>query len=271
MRREGALVAFTLLLEWGTGLFLLARIAGLADGSAGKAASMAAGLLTLTALVCSLGHLGRPLRAWRALRRVPGSPLSREVAATLLFQLTWVAWALLTTLRPGGAASEALGWTAAIAALLAAWSVGPVYVATSLRAWRHEGTVATHLATALGLGSSSLSAVISVVGAPLKSVSFTSGVATAAALVCLLLASAHLLHLRADRPARERLGMRLPRGWQALFVLRVALLAAAAVGSAMLLQRSHHPAFAVACAAAFALAELCGRVLFYATARPRLP
>jgi Fe-S-cluster-containing dehydrogenase component/DMSO reductase anchor subunit len=77
----------------------------------------------LGALVMALStmHLGKPLRAWRAILNVRTSWLSREIVFTNLFLILGIPFVALPH------ASPALGWPALIAGIALAFSIDGVY------------------------------------------------------------------------------------------------------------------------------------------------
>ena len=125
-------------------LTLLTQAAVGASLTAGDRAGrlLAAGLAAV-ALAASLLHLGRPLHAWKALRNLRRSWLSREVALFGVY---------------GALAALAVVWPAAapVAALVGAAGVyasGRLYMVPGRPAWDTPLTLARFAATGLALGS----------------------------------------------------------------------------------------------------------------------
>lgn len=116
-------------------------------------------------LLCSLGHLGKPLRAWRALSQWRSSWLSREgVAALLTFipfvllliqdALTWNALdhagtrgiAMSEWISPDGPARRLLGLALAAGALLTVFCTANIYASLKpIRAWHDRRVVPAYL------------------------------------------------------------------------------------------------------------------------------
>jgi DMSO reductase anchor subunit len=124
---EGPLVLFTGLVMAGAGVGVAHLFFGAIGWSGfvppGRVATMLAALLSL-GLLSSLGHLGRPTRGHRALRRVGKSALSNEVVLVGL----GTAVALLASLFPAeGAAGAGLGLASVLLAIPILLSVGFVY------------------------------------------------------------------------------------------------------------------------------------------------
>jgi len=175
--RHLSLLAFTLLVQLAVGAFLTLGALNLqADGPAGDPAARAIldgvligiGLAMALALLASTFHLGAPAAAWRAIRNLRTSWLSREVLLTLLFTLLG---GLLSLLRRSGAASPTLQAGVAVAA--GACGIGLVYAMASvyrLRTvphWDTARTTASFFVTTLLLGPLAVATALAVLpGAP---------------------------------------------------------------------------------------------------------
>ncbi|TBR13235.1 MAG: dimethyl sulfoxide reductase anchor subunit [Lysobacter sp.] len=104
-----SVIFFTVLSGMGYGLLFWAGVGALAGASPrALLAALMLGVLSATVgLLSSLGHLGKPGRAWRAFSQWRTSWLSREGVAAML---TYVpAFALGTALLPGMLSSQRLG------------------------------------------------------------------------------------------------------------------------------------------------------------------
>jgi DMSO reductase anchor subunit len=115
--------------------------------------------LSTVGLLCSLGHLGQPKRAWRALTQWRTSWLSREGVLALL--TIWPAMMIggLLLWAPAGATKAALlaclGFVLALLALATVACTGMIYASLKpIPAWRHPLVVPVYLLFALltGLG-----------------------------------------------------------------------------------------------------------------------
>ncbi len=121
----------------------------------------AIGLVLVTVgLLCSLGHLGKPQRAWRAMSQWRTSWLSREGVLSLLTYPPALAMAfLLWRTGPGDAATGALAWAGALTLVLALATVAcTAMIYASLKpipAWRHPLVLPGYLWFAL-LGGAAL-------------------------------------------------------------------------------------------------------------------
>lgn len=278
MRRVGSLIAFTILLEWGAGVFLVSRISGLSDDGAGEIVSLASGALTMLAALSALLHLGRPSLFWKALRNWRTSPLSREVIGAFAFQLCWTLWAATSPRwAPASPATSVIhlsaGWSAAILGLLTIWSVGRLYMATFIPSWRREATWVEHVATALALGGTTLSAAVVFEGFHLSSLAFASGVALAASLVALLGIPGLVVALASSARAASMLAHQRPRALPAWIGARAALGLVQCGLVAWLFASGVHatPGQAALALAGVLASETLARTLFYRLADPLLP
>ena len=127
-------------LVWLTLLTQAAVGAGLTAGD--RAGRLAAAVLALGALATSLLHLGRPLYAWKALRNLRRSWLSREVA---LFG----AYGALAALAVG---VPAVAPVAAIVGVAGVYASGRLYMVPGRPAWCTPLTLFRFGATGLALG-----------------------------------------------------------------------------------------------------------------------
>ena len=271
--KEASLVAFTLLTQAAVGacwaalaLQLRAERAGVPDGAAG-AILLVAFLAALAGLAASFLHLGRPSNAWRALRNLRASWLSREILFASAFTAALGASALLPLL---GLASPFLrGFAEGLAAvfgLALLYAMTMAYRLRTVPAWDRATTNAAFLASTLGLGALAAAAVLAAGGGvqalPGFSVARLVVVALAFHLLGLAVALAWLRGLAAgNRTERESLARVAAQ--PLLFRARVllsALAVAAGVAAQVAPGRAEPPI--AACLLAFA-AEAAARALFY--------
>lgn len=148
------------LLAWtGISIALLSLRGGLAAALEGvQVVGLGLGLLLSTiGLLCSLAHLGKPGRAWRALSQWRTSWLSREgVLALLTVPPALVAMALLLWMPADGTRAA---WLACLGVLLAVLALATVactaMIYASLKpipAWRHPLVLPVYLLFALLTG-----------------------------------------------------------------------------------------------------------------------
>lgn len=154
MRPALSILLFTTLSGSGLGLlawlgFVLAFVE-VAPGATLLLPAFTAGLaLTAAGLLCSLGHLGQPQRAWRALSQWRSSWLSREgVLALLLFPVAllcaWLAW------RDAGVWVSISGVVLIVLALATLFTTAMIYASLrTIPAWANPLVPATFTAFAL--------------------------------------------------------------------------------------------------------------------------
>ena len=108
--------------------------------------------IALLALLASSLHLGRPLRAYRAMARLSTSWLSRDVVLFGVFVLLLAAYAV--PIHAGGwdKSRGLLGVLASVVGGLSLWATGEVYRLPSCPAWNHWRTIASLILGALGPG-----------------------------------------------------------------------------------------------------------------------
>jgi formate dehydrogenase iron-sulfur subunit len=248
---------------------------------AGAASAAVAGMLAIGA---SIGHLGRPLQAWRAILGVGHSWLSREIAAFGVFAPAAVAAAGARLADPRGALAHGLGIGVSVIGFAAVACSAMIYAATGRRAWRLGRTAGDFAATTLLCGAAAATIVVVIGADPAAAV----GPLRVAALVQAGVAAA-LLAVEARRrrsggardPELDRT-VRLLRGPLAAPVrTRTALLAAGGVAVPLLLvallAEPDPPAAAVRTLAVAGLAlvvraEHTGRLLFFRSmTAPRMP
>jgi DMSO reductase anchor subunit len=113
------------------------------------AVSTVAVVFALAAAVSPVSGIRRPARAYRFLRGVGRSPLSRQALLVGLFTLLLVIhWALALA----GTGSLAFGVVAAVVGFAAVLSVGLTYWLRSQPGWRHWSTLASLFGGALAVG-----------------------------------------------------------------------------------------------------------------------
>lgn len=150
---EWALVLFTVLSQMAAGAFItlwaLDTFTGKVENKIGTFAALGIVVAMGLALVASMGHLGHPLEAYRALAHVGTSRLSHEVLAFgLFFTLTVLYYWQWQT----GRSRRSVGLAGAIVAILAVISSGLVYTLPARPAWNNVGPVLFFLLTAASLG-----------------------------------------------------------------------------------------------------------------------
>jgi Fe-S-cluster-containing dehydrogenase component/DMSO reductase anchor subunit len=218
-------------------LTLLTQVAvGASATASGTAGRLVAAVAALAALGASLLHLGRPAHAWKALRNLRRSWLSREVA---LFGIYGVLATVAVALPALGIAAVAIG-------VGGVYASGRLYIVPGRPAWHTRLTLVRFGATAAAIGPLLTGhARWAVVGIALQVV------ATALNLVRLS------LNHRLDHRGTVRLTLHWFRTASVAGVLLAALGGVAAWHDVVLLAL---PAVAVS--------EVLGRYLFYVTVVP---
>jgi DMSO reductase iron-sulfur subunit len=267
------LIAVTLLTQISLGVLAasvaLRAVAGPAgnQGSGGGLAATGAGA---AALAVSVLHLGRPAVAWKALRNVRRSWLSREVAlfgafsaATFAFAGTSLMWSHAT------APVLVLGWAATAFGIAGVYASGRLYLVPARPVWNSLRTVVGFFATALATGP--LLAVICAHPGP-SAARHLLGVAAVGSLTQLGVIQ-HLIASIVVRKEREyALTARLLfRRFRLLFALRAAAAMVAVALASWAALGAPGAALTVWAAVALIVAaagEGMGRYLFYVTVTP---
>ena len=275
--RDRSLVAFTLLTQWGVGLFwalLAVRLwsAGTAGWpaleSATAGAQAAVPVLAALGIAASLLHLGRPFRFWRAPTNLGRSWLSREVLLAALFLGACASCAALALWAPGEVFLKGVADGAGAllgAALLRAMS--RAYRLRTVPAWDAWTTPAAFLGTALLLGSVGAAAALSAgpqgVAVPENAPGYLALAALAVLLAEQMVLLAWTRRLAGGPEASREALRRIVVGRRSWLLARLAAggLSAVACAAAVLLIR---PEEVLRLALVLALtAELFGRLLFY--------
>ena len=236
-------------------------------------------LLTAAALNVSVFHLGRPAYAWRALKMWRRSWLSREV---LLFGLFFAAigacaaasWALTLHLAATALLVPGLAIAGAVFGTLGTVASAYIYLVPARPAWNMMHTPADFLLSA-GLIGSVMPAVLNRLGFVVSLVAAHFGLAMehtdivvpvlpAAALATLWIGNQgwKALRLAQSELFEARASYNLLRGPEMVWVLAVALLAAAAAPS---LLAGGFPVLALVAAVS---AVAAGRYLFFVSVVP---
>jgi DMSO reductase iron-sulfur subunit len=289
---EAPLVAFTLLTQAVVGafLFLLA-----ATGFGPGAGWASAGLVPLLGLgmAASTGHLGKPLRAYRAIRNLRTSWLSREVVAvgTLFGGLAAVAGLALlaepafANFRPLWMAAVApfgkwIGWWVGGVGLAALFTQAMIYVIPARPYWHDRNTAAQFLLSAVTVGpllAETLAGLSATIG--LNPVEWAdpgrARIAWAVSLAGLLAQGAfHADHLRRIASTRNEAYLSLSDIVGKYGLLTAARIGLWAIGVIVLaLALAGYPSEASLSVSASALAivaagEILGRGLFYLAVVP---
>lgn len=256
-----ALVAFTTLAPLPVGgLVALLMIQGRPFPTQVDPAAVILLAVALLAMAASFLHLGRPLRAYRALGRVATSWLSREVALFGLFLLGLAVYSSLPWLDPSGQVRLPAGLAVALLGAVALLATGRLYRLRARPAWDHWATTFTFLVGALAAGLP----LGVVVAGPANGTAAPTAAASMVAAVALLLAPA----LACLRSNDLRKGDEEGRATWLLIVgeyrwVLAVLIAADLLALALVLAGNWSTVWIAAL-----LGELADRVLFFYTAVP---
>jgi formate dehydrogenase iron-sulfur subunit len=251
------LVFMLVLTQLCVGAFIALWLLGLnRAGSDLKIAALASLALAGVSLAASTLHLGRPIHAWKAMRGLRRSWLSREVLTLSLF--AGAAHAFAGMLFFGLKGRDAAGFATALAGLAGVTCSARIYIVRARPAWFSGYTVAEFFSTALLLGPAFVHVLIPSVPPAVMLASIAGG---AAQLVTqagkfLWLSQSDAFELRSS-------SLLLAGRLRTLFATRLAILLVAGI----LLPVTGHltnAAFAAALAG-----ELLGRYLFFVSVVPK--
>jgi Fe-S-cluster-containing dehydrogenase component/DMSO reductase anchor subunit len=226
------------------------------------AASLTASATATAGLVASLLHLGRPTRAWKAVRNLKTSWLSREVLLLGVFTTLTGAYAVAGRAgRPANPVAITIAIAAAVAGCAGVYASGRLYMLAARPVWNSRRTIVSFFATALSVGPI-LALFMAASTPPLLLVVAGAGVALQLA-VC-----AHLVAIVVNGTGREQRGTAslLLGRFRPLLTLR---LVASAVALVAIAAAAGHGRTTLALALVLiSLGELIGRYLFYVTVVP---
>ncbi|HEX4135170.1 MAG TPA: DmsC/YnfH family molybdoenzyme membrane anchor subunit [Bryobacteraceae bacterium] len=233
-----------------------------------KIAALASLALAGMSLGASTMHLGRPIHAWRAMRGLRRSWLSREVLTLSMFAGAAGVFAGLLFFgspgffAPGSSVPRlAAGLATALAGLAGITCSARIYIVRARPAWFSSYTVAEFFSTALLLGPAFVHMLDPRVPSAVLYASVAGGAAQliAQAGKFLWLSQSEVFELRSS-------SLLLAGKLRALFVTRLAILVAA--GIVIPMAATAPLLVSAAFAAAFA-GELLGRYLFFVSVVPK--
>jgi DMSO reductase anchor subunit len=224
-----------------------------------KIAALASLALAGISLGASTMHLGRPIHAWKAMRGLRRSWLSREVLTLSLFAAAAGAFAgMLFFGLPG---RYAAGFATALAGLAGITCSARIYIVRARPAWFSGYTVAEFFSTALLLGPAFVHMLDPRVPAAVLFASVAGGAAQ------LIVQSGKFLWLsRSDIFELRSSSLLLAGRLKTLFVTRLAILVAAGIVIPM---TAPSPWLMSGAFVAAFLGELLGRYLFFVSVVPK--
>jgi len=250
--KESTLVAFTLAGQAAAGTYAILAVLQLAIGAATPfdwRTLAVLSLLVLLGMAASLGHLGVPSQAYRALCGLRTSWLSREILAAALFAGSLALQTGVALLWGAARFPAALTFVVALLGLSVVYCMARAYMLRTMQAWDTPAVLLSFAATALVLGG--LLALVLAPGAG-------SGVVWLVAAAALVDIALGLWRLR-PVPSPVYGGLRAPaRPSPGLQAAHVGLLVLAVAWALCAGDRSPLPGLALAVAA-----EVANRVRFY--------
>ena len=231
----------------------------------GHAASILALLGSLTLAAISLNaaplHLGRPIYAWRALKGLRRSWLSREVLGLSLFAGAATAFAASLLFHiPGHAAA---GLATVLFGCIGVLCSARIYLVPARPAWNSRYTTAGFFLTALLLGPLFVAALNS---SPADRWWLARAAAAGAAGQLFTIALKFLWLSRSEHFELRESGLLLSGRLKNVFLIRLALLIA---GGIVLPLATNSPAGALAALCLALIGELAGRYLFFVSVVPK--
>ncbi len=224
-----------------------------------KIAALASLALAGMSLGASTMHLGRPIHAWRAMRGLRRSWLSREVLTLSLF--AGAAGAFAGILFFGMPGRFAAGLATALAGIAGITCSARIYMVRARPAWFSGYTVAEFFSTALLLGPAFVHALDPSLPSAVLFASVTGG-----ALQLMVQAAKFFWLSRAETFELRSSSLLLAGKLRGLFATRLAILIAAGI----LIPLNGVAPWAVRSAFAVALfGELLGRYLFFVSVVPK--
>lgn len=266
------LVVLTLLTQVALGAMATTVVldrAGTGSVGGGAVSSLVAGT---AALAASLFHLGRPARAFKAMRNLATSWLSREVALFGAFSLASLAYAVASAVGAAAGPRLVLGGLAVGAGTAGVYASARLYLVPARPVWNSARTPVSFYATAVSTGP--LVALLSVdrAAAPVGLVAALVGVALVATLVQV---GVHVHLVRATRARTDRqhrgTGLLLARLRDLVLVrMGVAALAVVLLVSVLVTDLGGPGAGGrlVAAVVVVGVGEVVARYLFYVTVVP---
>jgi DMSO reductase anchor subunit/Fe-S-cluster-containing hydrogenase component 2 len=228
---------------------------------AGLPAVLGAALVAGLSLGAATLHLGRPIHAWRALRGLRRSWLSREVLGLSLFAGAAAAYATAVLLGLPG--RTAIGFATLLCACAGMFCSARIYMVPARPAWNSRYTLAEFFSTGLLLGPLFLCALEP---GGVNHVWLARAAAAGGAVQLLTTAVKFLWLSRSEQFELRASALLLSGRLQNPFLIRLALL----IGAGILLPLASGSAAGAASALALALlGELIGRWLFFVSVVPK--
>jgi Fe-S-cluster-containing dehydrogenase component/DMSO reductase anchor subunit len=251
--RHAPLVVMLVLTQLSVGAFVVDRFLAHAAGAMHSLVALSVGL---AALAASVFHLGRPLYAFRAVRGLRTSWMSREIAAFGLFAAAAMAYAVASFARPGEV-HPVLGWLVAGVGISAIACSVAIYHATRRAWWTASITGFKFFLTAAVLGLATTIVTTSAAG--------LAQLVIAASAVKALGEGTLFLHLTDRRhTALKRSALLQANDLRAWTAARFAAIAIGGILLPLAYIQAPSPGLAVTSLALLLAGELLERTLFFA-------
>ncbi len=243
---------------------------------------MAVGMFAAAAL--SLGtavlHLGRPIMAWKALRNLKSSWLSREILLFSWFSFAAGAYASLFVadalglIPVKGFERLVLGGVVALSGIAAVFSSAFIYMVPARPSWHTKVTAYRFLATGFILGSAVVGWLMHLAGVPSLPLYLLTLAASAVQVVIL---ARHFLHMTNEQHHELRgTATLLTVNFRKLFFLRLAALFTGGILIPLVLTRlgnaispAQHTLLGGLTCLLLLFSEFAGRYLFFVTVVPK--
>lgn len=257
-----SLLTVTLLTQMALGLALGTAL-GVGDRSSNASALLAA-IAGALALGASPLHLGRPAIAYKALRNLRTSWLSREVLGFGLFGALAVLSAGAVVIDAPGATT--VGWLTVAAGGAGVFASGRLYKVPGRPSWNSWFTVIGFFLSAVILGAPMLAVVLHPVPADERRALVIATVAALVAQLTLVMVNLWRWHRGSSSEARASVTLMLHHR-RALFAARITTAGLAVAAGSMALDHASLVLLLLVVVAAGA-SEVLGRHLFYVTVVP---
>jgi len=292
--KERSLITFTILAQMAVGAMWAAGIlhawvtrqtgANVADSLIDPALPIIAPIM-IVAMLASFFHLGTPINAWRALANIRSSWLSREILFTILFTGTSLVFMVMQWFEIGSTELRtAIAVAPALCGLGLIISMANVYQLRTVPAWNTRLTLVSFFITACLLGTSLVGVMLIVVldnmhpgqlfvlitryklspDALFNAIALNTIVLIA---IEFMVIRQWLAKMKAGPEASIQSAVKITREHGSIFRLRIALALVGLVAAVLLAlsnDRTTTIGFTVTAFGSIVIAEVLGRMLFYA-------
>ena len=276
--KELPLILFTVLSQAAVGLVTILAVLETALGT-DKAVALRPALrcvgrlvfpLAAVSVLASVWHLGAPLGAYRAVRNLGSSWLSREIILMSLFAVCTAAYSHLWQWRPQAfQVRKTVGLVAAVVGAFAVYATGMVYQLASRPDWSHWSNLTAGFVTSLLIGAMAVACAVGRrTDAPVQAKRYLAYIVLGAAALLLLGLAFYGPYLTGISGATTALLFGNPWFW-----LRLLAGVGLPVWVAGQMAKGEQPGVVLVSLALVAVVagELVGRALFYSSVLSQLP